>query len=173
MKSKLGIFGVALLAVCLVGCSVQKSLSIALGVVNTAIGLAQSDIPALEAAGTFSTSDGTALTKWLNGASALDTQAQVCINTVGTSGTKAALAPCVNAFGEGLLSPTEQADLDIISPAAQAKVTLYVTAVVLAVDVAADLVDGTKITAPVVGTAPPANQVDLDVFKARMHLARY
>src|SRR6202453_3537281 len=130
---KSGIFTIAVLFVLgLAGCSTYNSLTSALNVVGQVISLAQADLPALESAGTLTPGDATSFGDWLNGASLLLAQTNSCVATVGSKGTKASFVPCITAFGTGLLSPAEMADLRIISPGAQKQVAIYVTAVVLA-----------------------------------------
>jgi hypothetical protein len=174
MIKKLGIFAAcALLALSLGGCSTQSKVSADLAIIGTVIGLAQSDIPSLVSAGKLSASDGTALGDYLGGADALLGQAQVCVNTLGSGGKAVDLLSCVNDFGVGLLSPSEQADLRLISPAAQSQVTIYVTAIVLADNVAIALLGGTPVAIPVVGSAPAASAADMAAFKVRLHLKKY
>ena len=131
---------VVLLAMSCVGCNPTQSVETALGVVGNVISLAQDDLPSLQVAGVLTAGDVTAAGNWLTGASTLVGQGETCVNVAG--GTTAKISACVSAIGAGLLSPTEQANLRIISPGAQKKVTLYVTAVVLAVNFAASIVKG-------------------------------
>jgi hypothetical protein len=78
----------------------------------------------------------------------------------------------VNTIGTGLLSPAEMAYLRIISPKAEAKVGLYVTAVILAVNGAATIVNAIQTPPPSVGNTPivAPSAMELDQFKARLHL---
>jgi hypothetical protein len=133
------------------GCNKTQDVLNALGITQQVITIAQDDLPGLQAAGILTQSDVTAAGNWLAGAGTLVTQAEGCVNTAG--GTTAKLAACVNAIGQGLLSPAEQADLRIISPGAQKKVTLYVTAVILGVNAVAVIVNGLATPTPTVGTA--------------------
>ena len=169
---KLGIIGVAVLALGLGGCKQQPDVVAALGIVQQVISLAQADLPALQVAGTLSQADVTAATNWLSAASTIVGQGQTCVAGLGAGGSTAALANCVNTIGTGLLSPTEMAQLRIISPKAQRSVTIYVTAIVLGVNAAAQIVKATQTATPTVGAAPgvtPTAQ-EMDDFKARLHL---
>jgi hypothetical protein len=131
------------------GCNPSADVNSALTVANQVVSIAQADIPALQADGTLTAADSTALTNWLAGASQLITQGQTC--TTASGGKSAVIVACVNAIGTGLLSPAEMADLRLISPKAQKQVTLYVTAVILAVDGAAAIVKAATTPVPAVG----------------------
>jgi len=133
------------------GCNKTADVNAALSVTQQVIVLAQDDLPALQAAGVLTAGDVTAAGNWLATANTLVTQGESCVNTSG--GTTSKIVACVNTIGTGLLSPAEQADLRIISPGAQKKVTLYVTAVILGVNGAAAIVKGLTTPTPVVGSA--------------------
>jgi hypothetical protein len=168
---KLGILGVAVLAAFgLGGCSKQQDVATAIAVYQQVVALALDDLPALQAAGILTPSDVTAATNWLNGATALGTQATTCVNASG--GTSSVIVGCVTAIGTGLESASEQADLRIISPGAQKKVTLYVTAVVFAANGIQAVVNIVKTAVPPVGStaapAAPASTEDLQDFQHRL-----
>lgn len=168
---KRAILGIALFAaIGVTGCDKTASVQAALTVAGQVVTLAQADLPALVAAGTLTAADATAAGNWLSGASTFISQGNACVGSSG--GTLAKIQACVNTIGTGLLSPAEMADLRIISPKAEQKVALYVTAVILAVNGAATIVNAVQTTAPAVGNTPivaPSAQ-ELDQFKARLHL---
>lgn len=148
---RIGFIAVAVLAFGLGGCKQQPAVLSALNVVQQVISLAQADLPALQVAGTLSQADVTAFGNWLAAANMIVSQGQTCVMGVGAGGATSALANCVNIIGTGLLSPTEQAQLRIISPKAQRNVTIYVTAVVLGVNAVAQIVKATQTATPPVG----------------------
>jgi len=169
-----GAFAVlALVALGCIGCDKTAAVETALGVVGNVITLAQDDLPALQVAGVLTAGDVIAAGNWLSGASTINGQGETCVNMAGGTGTK--IVACLNAIGTGLLSPAEQANLRIISQGAQKKVTLYVTAVVLAVNFTASIVKATQITPPAVGAAPTAGaqptRDDLHEIATRLHLS--
>jgi hypothetical protein len=173
---KLRIVTLALLALStlgLGGCKDQPAVAAALGVVQNVITLAQADLPALQVGGVLTAGDVTAATNWLSAASTIVGQGQTCVAGIGTSGSTSALANCVTTIGTGLLSPTEMAQLRIISPKAQHQITVYVTAVVLGVNLAAQIVKATQTTTPVVGggTTPSAvTTQELHILAVRAHV---
>lgn len=170
---RVGIFAVvALLAMGCVGCNPNANVTTALGVVQNVITLAQDDLPALQVAGVLTAGDVTAAGNWLTVAGTFVSQGQSCVTTAGSTTSK--IAACVSTIATGLLSPTEQANLRIISPGAQKKVTLYVTAVVLAVNFAAAIVKATQIQPPPVGTVAQNDQPtreDLHELATRINLS--
>lgn len=169
---KLGIIAVAVLL--LGGCKQQPSVVSALNVVQQVIMLAQADLPALQVAGTLSSADMGAITNWLSAASTIVAQGQTCVAGLGAGGATSALANCVNTIGTGLLSPTEMAQLRIISPKAQHSVTIYVTAVVLGVNAVAAIVSATQTATPPVGGATASVSPDeLRTFALRAGVSRW
>src|ERR1700690_1651523 len=152
---------VPLLAFCLnlSGCSAYNDTLAGLNTLGQIITVAEADIPTLEAAGTFSAADAAAAQSWLQGLGAIQSQSVACVNTVGSKGAKASFAVCVTEFGIGLLSPTEMADLRLLSPSAQKQATIWVTALVLAANAVSVIVNATPVVAPVVGTSPSAQDL--------------
>ena len=164
---------VALLAMGCIGCNKTQDVLTAIGVTQNVILLAQDDLPSLQAAGILTASDATNFGNWLSGATLILSQGKTCVS--GAGGTTSKIAGCVTAIGTGLTSPAELADLRIISPGAQKKVTLYVTAVILAADFTAQIVNAIQATTPPVGTAPSADaqpsREDLHELADRIHLS--
>ena len=170
---RLGIIGTLVLCLSLGGCKQQPAVLNALAVIGQLLTLAQDDLPSLQVSGVITSGDQVAFGNWLAAGQTLLTQAQTCVSGLGASGSGSALASCVNTFATGLLSPTEQAQLRIISPAAQKKVTLYVTAIVLATNFAAQLINANQSTTPPVGsTAGPApTSTELRELRIRLNLS--
>ena len=121
------------LAVCLLsvtlsmaGCTAQQTAQDVSNVVGGILNIAQQEEQALPAA------DVAVMTPWVTLGLSLKAQADTCIAAAGN--TKAKLATCLTAFVGGLLSPTELAQLRILSPATQKKVQLYATAALIAIN---------------------------------------
>ena len=166
---------VALLAFGVAGCKQQPKVVAALNVVGQLFTITHDDLPALQVAGILTAPDVTAADNWISAGQTLLGQAQTCVGNLGQGGSGSQLATCVSAFATGLVSPQEQAQLRIISPQAQKKVTLYVTAVVLAVNFAAQIVNAIQVQTPPVGSAPSADiqptREDLHELAARINLS--
>ena len=175
MRKRVQVLAVLVALVALVGCKEQPKIVVALGVVGNVFTLAQDDLPSLQVAGVLTAADVKAFGNWLTAGQTLLAQGQTCVNGLGASGSASALAACVNAFATGLLSPAEQANLRIISPGAQKKVTLYVTAIVLATNFAAQIVNAVQSQTPPVGsTAAAENQPsreDIHELAVRLRLS--
>jgi len=168
---KVSVSAVAVLSIfALVGCQQQPKVVAALGVVGQILTLAQDDLPTLQVTGVLTSADVTNFGNWLAAGQTLLGQAQGCVNGLGSGGSASALAACVNTFATGLISPTEQAQLRIISPGAQKKVTLYVTAVVLAANFAAQIIKATQVQTPTVGTTPAPAPSTQELHDLRMRL---
>lgn len=91
-------------------------------------------------------------------AGTLDGQLKACISGVsGVTGQSKKFLACFNAFATGLTSPAELAQLRLLSPSAQNRVQLYVTAVITGVNVALSYFGGSAATPPTVSTTPPTS----------------
>ena len=95
----------------LAGCNHYADAQNTVTVIGEIITTAQSDLPSLQAAGVFSATEATAVTNYLTGAQRLDVQTGTCLAAIGANGAKAALLACFTVFANGLVSPTELADL--------------------------------------------------------------
>jgi hypothetical protein len=161
MKPRIALVAlVAISALGLGGCKEQPQVLAALNTVQQVITLAQTDVPSLVVAGTITQADATAISTWLGAASSLDAQGITCVTALGASGSASAIATCVNTIGTGLLSPTEMAQLRIISAKAQHSLAIYVTAVVLGVNAAAEIVNAIQTATPTVGASPTTELVN-------------
>jgi hypothetical protein len=137
----------------LTGCNISPAaVQTGLNVADQVVELAQDDIPGLVASGVLSQADGTAAGNWLTGADTILKQGITC--TGATGATSAIIVGCVTTVANGLTSPAEQADLRIISASGQRKVTLYVTAVIFAVNGVEDIAKLVHTTVPTVGSSP-------------------
>jgi hypothetical protein len=84
----------------------------------------------------------------------LDSQLATCVSNVsGLVGKGAKFSSCFTTFAQGLLSPSEQAQLRILSASSQSKVSLYVTGIVAGVNIIVAFI------APPVGPAPSASEL--------------
>lgn len=165
------ILPILILSMCLSGCNAYGTASNTASVIGQIIALAQADLPALVTAGVISSSDQTTIQGFLTLGSTLQTQLTSCVNGAHLAGNKkSAFAACFTAFSSGLLSSTELAQLRILSPSAQAKVQLWVTAIVLAVNAVLALTGSTSVAQPAIASTP-ATSTDLRAFGNRLNLA--
>jgi len=82
------------------------------------------------------TADQAAFTSWISLGNTLNGQLATCITNVsGLVGKSAKFASCFTTFASGLLSSAELAQLRLLSAGTQAKVQLYVTAIVTGIDI--------------------------------------
>ena len=140
-----------LLSVCLVGvgCNAQSDATKTANVLQGLLNIAQAEEPVLPPA------DATILTSWVGLGNTLEGELNTCI---AATTAKGALLNCFNAFAGGLLSPAELAQLRILSPTTQAKVQLYATAVIIALNVAVTSLGGAAQPMPVIAPAPASSQ---------------
>jgi hypothetical protein len=165
-----GIFAVIVLAgFGLCGCNEQQKVLTGLSIAGQVLTIAQDDLPALQAAGTLTPADTIAVNDWINGGQTLLSQATTCVTGLGTTAKGTAIAVCVNTFGQGLLAPAEMQDLRIVSAQAQKKVTLYVTAFILAANAAGIIVNAIQIQTPVVGSTPTPGPSTEELREFRIH----
>ena len=172
MKRNLLRLGVMLLCFTgLAGCNIYNDATNTVAVVGNIITIAQTDLPALQATGIFSATEGTNIANYLTAASTLNTQTGSCVQTAHAAGNKkSAFLACFNTFTQGLLAPQELALLRVINPKAQQTVQVWVTAVVLAVNTALQLSGGTPAAPPQVA-ALPASRPELLAFEKRLGLS--
>jgi len=101
----------------------------------------------------------------------LNSQLNTCIGAAGSQTGKAAFLACFNTFVQGLNSPTELAQLRLLSGKTQGTVQKYLVAVITGVNVAFSFFGGTPATAPTVGTAPTAAELHELQRNPRIQLA--
>jgi hypothetical protein len=136
------------------GCNSLSDATRAQNAITAVLQIAKAELPAIPA------QDQAAYTNWVNLGISLDTQLGTCITGVsGLMGKGAQFAACFTAFATGFLSPAELAQLRLLNPATQAKVQLYATAAITAVNLAIALWDGTAQPAPVVTTPPASSEM--------------
>ena len=163
------------LSLVLGGCNAAAVATRTQNIVAGVIAIAQADIPVLEQGGTISAADAPIVNAYLALGVSLDSQLAACNqNAISAGSKKAAFLGCFNAFSNGLLSPSELAQLRVLSPKAQNQTIIWVTAIALGVNVAFDAFGGTPIMTPVtVGTAPPPTTSDLELLAARINCGCY
>ena len=133
----------------LIGCNALQRAQDFSKAIAGVLSIAQAEIPALPS------SDGMILNQWVNLGNTLEGQLNTCINAASGSGS---FAMCFNTFAAGLLSPTELAQLKILSAGSQSKVQLYATAIILGVNAALDFFGSTAQPAPVIAAVQPTQQ---------------
>jgi len=157
------------------GCTNTAQVAIS---VQSAIGsifdVAIADVPSLQQAGAFSAADATAISGFLQAGKTLDGQLGTCITDATNAGSKkVAFLSCFNTFANGLMSPAELAQLRILSPGAQQRVQLWVTAATLALNTAISAAGGTPTPVPVtIGTSAAPSTEELREFAQRLNLSR-
>jgi hypothetical protein len=159
MKNLKFMLAVPVLAVVsLAGCSAQQFAQRAQNAITAALNIAVAEEAAVPAA------DQAPYKRFVDLGQQLNAQLNVCIGGVsgpmGTSiGTKAKFLQCFDAFAAGLLSPTELADLRVMTPKSQSKVELIATAVVTGVNIALSQFGGAVVTPPTIAPAPSAQEL--------------
>ena len=148
---------ILVLALALTGCNAQQKAQDVYNVIEAVVAVAQAEAPNVPAQDQVVYSGFVAL------AGTLADQLQVCIKAGGTKSAK--LLSCFNAYAIGLSSPTELAQLRVLSPASQKKVQLYVTSIVAGVNVALRFYGGTQAQAPAVGSAPAPTKAELNQLR--------
>lgn len=138
-----------LLAFSLMGCggayqTAQQFQTVIAGILN----IAQGGVSSLPAA------DQATVGNWVNAALNLDGQLAGCINSAGTSAAASAFGTCFDTFAAGLTSPSELAQLRIVSAASQKKVELWATAAILAVNGALAIYNLAAQPQPTIAQAP-------------------
>jgi hypothetical protein len=168
MKKLLSVFASLILVLSLTGCNAAAAAATVSRVINGVVSVAEADLPALEAAGSFSKAEGDAVDHYLKFGLALNSQFGVCAGASGN--TKAKLVACLNAFSTGLADPNELSALRILSPNAQKQVQLYIVAFQVAINTALASFGAQAPAAPQVASAP-VKSADLQEFKGRVMFA--
>jgi len=151
-KLRLAVVACALLALMSTGCSASATAQDFANVLSGIINIAKAEIPALPAA------DASIVTQWTTLGTTLDAQLQSCI-TVATAagGKKTAFLACFNTFAAGIASPSELAQLRVLSAGSQGKAQLWVTAIILGVNAAFTSFGGAPAATPQVAAVQPTH----------------
>lgn len=160
----------AFLGLGLIGCSEYKDAVGAVNVIGQIVTIAENDLPALTTTGTFNPTEAISVQNYLQLVGTLNTQTGACLTAAGTSAKAAAISACFSTFSAGLSSPTELALLRVLNPKAQAKVQLWVTAVILAVNSILGAVGSPPAVAPTI-TAEQPDMRDLAALRTRLAIA--
>jgi len=135
-----------------VGCSASATAQDFANVLTGIINIAKAEIPALPPA------DGAIVTQWTALGTTLDGQLQSCITGAeAAGGKKAAFLACFNTFAAGIASPSELAQLRVLSAGSQSKAQLWVTAIILGVNAALTSFGGTPAATPTVAAVQPTH----------------
>jgi hypothetical protein len=135
------------------GCNATTTAQDFANVITGILNIARAEIPALPPA------DGAIVAQWTTLGTTLEGQLQTCITSAtAAGGKKAAFLVCFNTFAAGIASPTELAQLRVLSAGSQSKVQLWVTAIVLGVNAALTSFGGTPAATPQVAAEPPSHQ---------------
>jgi hypothetical protein len=161
LSSALSLILVVAMSLSLAGCNYLHDAQNTSNVLGTILAVAQAD------AGIVPAPDQAIYNNFVNLGLTLHTQLNTCIAAAPT-GTKSAFLTCFNAFAGGLTSPTELAELRLLSPATQAKVQLIVAAVIAAVDIIESELGGTTLGTPSISS--PVSSQQLHDFAIRAGL---
>lgn len=166
-KSAWIIFAVLLAGFSQVGCKLNPAaVSAGLNVADQVVVLAEDDLPGLQVSGALSAADAAAATKWLTAADTILKQGVSC--TAAAGATSSIVVSCIQTVASGLISPAEQANLNIVSAGGQHKIALYVTAVILAVNGVEDIAKLVHTTVPPVGATPGPGPTTQELHELRV-----
>ena len=144
--------GLAIAGIFMAGCNATKTAQDFANVLTGVINIAKAEIPALPPA------DAAIVTQWTNLGTTLDGQLQSCITgATAAGGKKAAFLGCFNTFAAGIASPSELAQLRVLSAGSQSKAQLWVTAIILGVNAALTAFGGAPVAEPTVAAVQPTH----------------
>lgn len=144
---------IAVLVVLFAGCNPATTAQDFANVIAGIFNIAKAEVPALPA------DDAAIVAQWTTLGTTLEGQLQTCITGATTAGgKKAAFLTCFNAFAGGIVSPSELAQLRVLTSGSQAKVQLWVTAIILGVNAALTAFGGTPTATPQVAAQPSSHQ---------------
>jgi hypothetical protein len=145
----------ALLCLGLTGCDSYSKADTAYAVVNGVVTVTLTDLPYLQQAGIIAAGDAIVLNSFLTVTSTLDNQYKACIDNAHASGAKTSgkFLDCLGIFAKGVLDPEELKLLRVMSPKAQQRAQLIVTATVIGINATMQALGGQQIATPVVTTA--------------------
>ncbi len=145
--------GITVLVVLFAGCNPAITAQDFANVIAGILNIAKAEVPALPA------DDAAIVAQWTTLGTTLEGQLQTCINSATTAGgKKAAFLACFSAFAGGIVNPSELAQLRILTSGSQAKVQLWVTAIILGVNAALTALGGTPAATPQVAAQPSSHQ---------------
>jgi hypothetical protein len=164
LKMKRSAFILVPLLLLVSGCNSLQTAQNFENVITGILNIAKAEVPALPPA------DGAILNQWTSLLTTLNGQLETCITAAGTSAKKATFLACFNAFAVGATSPTELAQLRLLSPGSQQKVELWLTAAILGVNAALEAFGGAQQTPPVITSQIPTHQ-DLEALARKINVA--
>lgn len=133
------------------GCTASTVAQRAETSISVAVAVAQAEAPLIPVADQAGYNGFVALAVGLN------TQLSACVsNASGIMGRSSKFLACFNAFAAGVASPAELAQLRLLSPSVQAKVQVYVAAIVAGVNVAVVALGGKAVASPSVSPSAQA-----------------
>ena len=135
-----------IVTVLIVGCTAQQAANTADQVIHGILNIAQAEEASLPPA------DAAIMTPWVALGNTLAGQMDTCI--AGGGSKSATFIACFNSFSSGLLSPTELAQLRIMSASSQSRVQVIATALIVGVNGAMVAYKAATQTAPVIAPAP-------------------
>lgn len=156
-------FCMLILVFTMLGCNPVTVATDASNALGAILALAQAETPQIPAG------DQAAYSSFIALGMSLQSQLNTCIGATG--GKAAEVLACFNSFAQGLASPSEMAQLRIVSAGTQSRVQLYLTGVIIAANVAIKYFGGTAKTAPVISTMQPSG-AELRNLAAEAHVHR-
>lgn len=145
------------------GCNAYQTAQRFETVLAGIISIAQAEEGALPPA------DAAIVKQWTDLGVTLDSQLNACIMVAGQHGGKGAtFAGCFNTFASGLASPAELAQLRVLSPGAQKKAQLYVTAAILGVNAALTAFKVAEQPVPQIGSAPQPSAQEINQLRVEL-----
>jgi len=145
------------------GCNATTTAQNFANVITGILNIAKAEVPALPPA------DGAIVAQWTTRGTTLEGQLETCITSASAAGgKKAAFLACFNTFAAGIASPSELAQLRVLSAGSQNKVQLWVTAIVLGVNAALTSFGGTTAATPQVVAGKPASHQNLVALARRI-----
>lgn len=161
MKKFLAVAVLAIFGFTVVGCSALQKAQDASKVIGAILAVAQAEEPVIPAA------DQAIYTGFVNLGISLQGQLNTCIAGVSGVSKSSAFLGCFNTFASGLATPSELAQLRVLSSGSVSKVQLYLAGIIAGVNVAVDSFGGSTVAVPTVAPAP-ATAAQLQQLRAQI-----
>lgn len=136
------------------GCSGYQNAVTVSNVLGGVLAIAQAEESQIPA------QDQPAFSGFVSLGQSLHGQLNSCISSASKGVSKSGkFLACFNSFAQGLASPSELAQLRVLSPGSQSKVQLYLAGIVTGLNVAMNYFGGSQVATPTVGPAPTAAEL--------------
>jgi predicted small secreted protein len=164
------LIAIALTALLLGGCNYYKTADTGYHVIVAAVSAGEAELQPYLAAGITSPAENAVLDSFYHSLLALATTMDACNERAKPVNTKQAFIACAQPLAAALANPATLAGLRVINPRAQAKVQVYIIAVVGGINVVLTALGAPAALVPTVATTLPVSSAEVTALERHIKL---